>query len=274
MNWIESLLYGLVSGISEFLPISSRAHQSFLQYIFGVQVADPVMQIFVHGALLAALYVGFKPYLEQIRRNNASYRTSRRGGRGMKAAPDERIAKNAAVPLIIVMFLISFLATNSVALPVVAIILILNGLLLYLPERFAQGNKAAGGMSMLDSWLMGIASGLSILPGVSGVGAAVSVSLLRGADRRKSVNWALMIAFYTLTASICLDVFAIIAQRGTVPFLGSLLSYITAAAAAYFSGFMGVKLVKLFTARNNYCGFAYYSWGMALFVFLMYLIVI
>ncbi|MBR4864629.1 MAG: undecaprenyl-diphosphate phosphatase [Oscillospiraceae bacterium] len=274
MNWIEGLLYGLISGISEFLPISSRAHQSFLQYIFGVQVADPVMQLFVHGSLLAALFVGFKPYLEQIRRNNASYRTSGRGRRPNKTAPDERISKNAVVPLLIVMFLISFLLTDGLPLPLVAVILIANGILLYLPERFAQGNKAAGSMSMLDSWLMGIASGLSILPGVSGIGASVSVSLLRGADRRKAVNWALLIAFYTLCASICLDFFAIIAQRGTVPFFSSLFSYITAAAAAYCSGFMGVKLVKLFTAHNNYCGFAYYSWGMALFVFLMYLIVI
>ena len=106
------------------------------------------------------------------------------------------------------------------------------------------------------------------------MGAAVSVSLLRGADKRKAINWALMIAFYTLGASICLDLFAIIAQRGTVPFFNALLSYITAAAAAYFSGYMGVKLVKLFTSRNNYCSFAYYNWGMALFVFLMYLIVV
>ena len=274
MNWLESLLYGLVSGISEFLPISSRAHQSFLRYIFGVQIADPAMEFFVHAALLAALYVGFRPYLEQIRRSSASFRSGARSRKTNIISPDERLAKNAAIPLFVAVFILTFLLTDAIPLPLVAVILILNGLLLYIPERIAQGNKTAGAMSMLDSWLMGIASALSILPGVSGIGASVSVSLLRGADRRKAINWALLIAFYTLTASICIDVFNIFAQRGTIPFFGALLSYIAAAAAAYFSGFMGVKLIKLFTARNSYCGFAYYSWGMSLFVFLMYLIVI
>ncbi len=274
MNWIESLLYGLVSGFSEFLPISSRAHQAFLRYVFGVTTPDPVMQLFVHTALFASLYFGFKPYLEQLRRNRTPLYSQEGKRRTPKVAVDERLAKNAAIPLLIAMFLISFFITDRIPLPLVSVFLILNGILLYLPERFPQGNKSARSMSLLDSWLLGIISALSAIPGFSGIGAAVSVSVLRGADRRKALNWALIIAFYALIASICLDIFAIISQRGTVPFFGSFFCYITAAAAAYFTGYIGIKLVKLYTARNGYCGFAYYSWGLALFVFLIYLIVI
>lgn len=274
MNWIESLLYGLVSGISEFLPISSRGHQVFLYYIFGIATPDPVMQLFVHSALMAALYVGFKPYLDQMRRIRTPMNYTGVKRNIPRITTDERLARNAVLPLLMVMFLVSYFVSGNIPLPLVAVILILNGLIMYLPDRFVQGNKSASSMSMLDSWLMGIVSGLSVLPGVSGVGAAVSVSLFRGADRKKALNWALLMAFYTLGASVCLDLFAIIAQRGTVPFFASLFCYITAAAAAYVSGFIGVKIVKMFTSRGGYCGFAYYNWGMALFVFFIYLIVI
>ena len=58
MDLLQSLLYGLLSGVSEFMPISSFGHQAMLRRLFGASYWDPAMDLFVHMALcLAALLV-------------------------------------------------------------------------------------------------------------------------------------------------------------------------------------------------------------------------
>ena len=48
MNWIESIIYGLISGAAEFLPISSKAHQDLSMLLFGISQTDPVRDFVVH----------------------------------------------------------------------------------------------------------------------------------------------------------------------------------------------------------------------------------
>ena len=55
MNWLESLLYGLVSGFAEFLPVSAAAHQALMKRLFGVDVQTGFLDFLVHAAVLAAL---------------------------------------------------------------------------------------------------------------------------------------------------------------------------------------------------------------------------
>ena len=68
MNWLQSLIYGLVSGITEFLPISSSAHQIILQKMFGQSGADPLQNLLVHLALLFALFTGGRSFIDHLRR--------------------------------------------------------------------------------------------------------------------------------------------------------------------------------------------------------------
>ena len=58
MSWLESLIYGLVSGFSEFLPISSRAHQDLMLLLFGVEGHDPIRDMLVHATMLFSIYSG------------------------------------------------------------------------------------------------------------------------------------------------------------------------------------------------------------------------
>ena len=57
MNFFESCLYGLFSGLAEFLPVSAEAHQVLLRQLFGVEGKLPLLNLLVHiGALLAVFF--------------------------------------------------------------------------------------------------------------------------------------------------------------------------------------------------------------------------
>ena len=68
MKFLESLFYGFVSGLAEFLPISSSAHQSIINTLFGASYIDPVRNLFVHIAILIALYLGTAKARERLNR--------------------------------------------------------------------------------------------------------------------------------------------------------------------------------------------------------------
>ena len=56
MNWLQSLIYGLISGLTEHLPVSSLAHQRILHSLFGVSQSDPICDLLVHLAVLFAVF--------------------------------------------------------------------------------------------------------------------------------------------------------------------------------------------------------------------------
>ena len=64
LGWLESLLYGFVSGLADILPVSSRAHQILLLKCFGANRTSGLQDLLIHLAILGGLYfVCQKPIL-------------------------------------------------------------------------------------------------------------------------------------------------------------------------------------------------------------------
>lgn len=273
MNWLQSLIYGLVSGFTEFLPISSQAHQSLLMQLFGIDNRDPLCDFLVHLAVLLSLFAGCRPVLEQLRREQKLRIHNRRTHRTSQSLLDLRLINNAAVPMVVGLLVLSYITKSGTAFPLIAVFLLINGIFLYAPERMVQGNKDARTMSGFDSILIGIAGALSAFTGISRVGAMLSVSIARGADRQKALNWVLLLSIPAIITLIFLDFFGIVIHAGEINFISNILSYILSATSAYCGGYLAILLMKFLTVRTGFAGFAYYSWGAALFSFLLYLTV-
>ena len=154
MNLFQSLICGLVAGIAEFLPISSQAHQRVLLYLFGINDMDPVRNLFIHIGMLFALFTGIRPYLDQIRREQALNRRRSRERSSLRTFADMRLVRNAVLPMIVGILLVSYIFSWDGSLAIVSLFLVVNGIILYLPERMIQGNKDSRSMSRLDSYLL------------------------------------------------------------------------------------------------------------------------
>ena len=271
MNWLEGLFYGLVSGLSDFLPISSIAHQTLLIRLFGLDGRDYLCDLLVHIALLLAIYTEYKStivyiYREKTLRGSRKYRT------GSNVHFDVRLVKHAAVPLIIGLFLYPFTHKTEQNLLFLSLFLILNGLILFLPSRILNGNKDARSMTLLDSTCIGLGGVLSVFPGVSRIGTMTSVGIMRGADKQKSMNWAFLLSIPALLFLGAFDIMQIFTQGVGLRWI-SVLSYLLAAIGAYLGGYISIRLMKYLTIRVGFATFAYYSWGAALFSFILYLLV-
>jgi undecaprenyl-diphosphatase len=272
MTWLQSILFGLVAGITEFLPISSNAHQNVLRYMFGQAQDDPVRGLFIHAAMLLSLYTVMRNLFDQVRREQRLKRDRRRNQATFRTITDLKLVKNAAFPMIVGMLVLFFAANQDLAMPWICLLLVMNGLILFITERAIRGNKDAQKMSALDSWLVGICGAFSIFPGISRIGIGMSLFVLRGADRNKALNWTLLLSVPALVAVLGIDMLSIFSGSG-VPFFPNLVGYLLSGIFAYLGGCIGLYIIRLVTERSGYLAFAYYSWGAALFSFIIFLMV-
>lgn len=274
MIWLESMIYGLISGLSKFLPISSSAHQAVLNTFFGVDHGDPVRDLLVNIALLFALVSGFKLTITQVSKSADASLHRKHGYNQRNKQLDLRLLKNAMIPLLITQLILSYAFRGGINLLHIAFFLVINGIILFIPERMMQGNKDARSMSILDSYLIGLFSAFSAIPGLSGIGCSLSFSISRGADKRKALNWAALLCIPALLIDAVIDLFSIFSAAGAGYIHVNIFGYLLSAAGAYLGGYCSILIVKLLTARNGISGFAYYSWGAALFSFMLYLTVV
>ena len=68
LNWLQSLAMGLVSGLTDLLPLSSQAHQTILLKFFGQTGAIPVTRLVIHVASILTILVCMRGRLGLIRR--------------------------------------------------------------------------------------------------------------------------------------------------------------------------------------------------------------
>ncbi len=274
MNWFESIIYGLISGLTCILPVSIQAHQTILSAIFGGK-PDPLQELLIHSAILLALFGTLQPQIQRLLHERKLQRTPpkrRKRQPDVEKVMELRFLRTAAIVLALGYLSYQSLQSWRSDMSKTALMLLLNGILLYIPSRLFTGNKDARSMSTLDGVLLGAAGAFAILPGVSQMATISSVSLMRGASREKALHWALLLSIPTLTLIVGLDAFALITQMGSVSLSIPLIVYHLLSAAAAFGGTVwAIQIMRFLAVNTGYWGFSYYSWGAALFAFILYL---
>ena len=270
LNWLQSLFYGLVCGLAEFFPVSAEAHRRLYLTLFGGTTEEPGLVFAVRVGCLAALIFSVFPLITRLYRDSqlsGLRRSKHRADPGSLATLG--ILKIAVFPVLLALVAMG-IADAAVEKPwVLSIILALSGVVLYIPRHLPSGNKGAAGFTFLDSLLMGLSGALGVIPGVSRVGMMLSVTQMRGADRRFSFDLCLILCIPVLLVLSAISGISTIAAGG-VEFL-DFLRHTCSAATAFLGAYLSIFIMRFLAFKSDHTGFAYYSWGLALATFIVYL---
>jgi undecaprenyl-diphosphatase len=206
MEWLESLILGVVQGVTEFLPVSSDGHLSITQQAFAWLTGKSrsgqenlFFDVMLHVGTLAAILFHYRSVIWEGARGFLLNAQDVRPGFdrrsifrvGLLAA----VATSPLIPFALFfkkrleeMFQSSQAA--GVGFLITAAILLLVGFRLKGPD----GTKGPKETSWLDALLIGIAQMFAPLPGVSRSGLTISSALALGFTRSWSVGFSLLIA--------------------------------------------------------------------------------
>lgn len=274
LSWLQSLLLGFLSGLTDILPVCAQAHKAILLKMFGADYEPPIMRLLIHMATFAALYYCCNGQITRMSRQLKLARVPKKRRKrpvDMRVILDFRMLRTMLIPLIIGYLFYTKTSVWNNSLNWIALFLLLNAVILYLPVLLPTGNKDSRSMSRLDSVMMGLGAALSVLPGISSVGAMNAAGSLSGGERTYVLNMSLLMQMAVTVLLIIFDIVMLIdLGAGTISF-GILVSYLLSAVAAFVGVFLGVRIMRTLAVNIGFNGFAYYSLGLALFTFIFYL---
>lgn len=274
-NWLHSLIYGILGGFFEFLPVPSDAQQSLMVKLSGVTDASSSLRLAVHlGCLLAVIFMYYNRIVRLRRENRIAALPVRRRKRQPDVAclMELRLLRIGMLPVVVSAIVAPLLSCFFGRVWMLAIILFLNGVLILLPQYLPGSNKDARSLSPLDALLIGLGGVLGTVPGISRVGMMIGAAKIRGSDQQFAVHFTYLLLIPTLIAMCVADVVLLVMAGVSIfsawMFLHGLLVLISAAASAV----AGIYFMRFLSVNIGFSGFAYYSIGLAMFTFVLYLI--
>ena len=272
LTWLESIVYGLISGIADIFPVSATGHRMLLLKIFGETKDLDLMRMFVHLGIFCAILLHCQPHIVRfLRAKRLSRVPKRRRKRPLdtKSLMDYSLWKTMLVPVILSMFLYSQVEALSERIIWVAVFMLVNGLILYIPQFLPGSNKDSRTLSRVEGLLMGLGGLAAVLPGVSAVGSAASIGAVCGVDRGYGFTMALLMNLGVNIGLVVLDLIAVFSVGLSGLYFALILRCLVTGIAAFVGAYLSIQLLRRFIGEHDYTGFAYYCWGLALFTFIL-----
>lgn len=276
LNWLQSILFGLVSGAADIIPVSGQAHRLLLLKFFGVNQLPNLLALLLHLSVAAALYLSSQGQFVRMNRARALARIPKKKRKrplDTRSMMDWSLIKTMLVPTVIGLLLNSRVRGWSVNMFLIAGMLFVNGLILYIPQFLPTSNRDSRTLTRLEGVLMGLGAGASVLPGISTVGIMVSIASVCGIERLYGLNMTFIVKLFFLIGLMVYDVLAIITDGLGGLTVMLLIQYIFTAALSFGAAMVGIRTLRRLAPEHGFHTFGVYCWGLALFTFILNLVV-
>lgn len=194
MGILESILLGIIQGLTEFLPISSSAHLRIASELMGIGDAGAAFTAITQLGTEAAVVVFFWRDITRIIGRWFQSLT----GRVPRKDPDALMGWwiiVGTIPIVVLGLLFQDqIETTLRSLWVVAIMLIVFGILLGVADRVGRKQRDIKDLTWKRGLIYGGAQALALIPGVSRSGGTITAGLLMGYKREAAARYSFLLA--------------------------------------------------------------------------------
>jgi len=233
MNIFESIILGIVQGLTEFLPVSSSGHLVLVKEILGVVTPGLLFEVVLHAGTLLAILVYFFKEICKLDKKTVSY------------------ILIGTVPAGFVGYLFSSQIENLFSsVKLVGISLIITGLINLFVDRI---NKKKTNLTGKKSFVVGMAQAFAIIPGISRSGSTIFAGSMLGVERKEIAKFSFLLSVPAVLGANLLEIFQFSESLKI-----DLFSYTTGFLFSFISGFFAIRLVFKLLEEKKFKYFAYY----------------
>lgn len=273
-NW-HAIVLGIIQGLAEFLPISSSGHLKIFENLMNLPDVEQYLffDIMLHFGTLIAVFVAYWKDIVVLFNELLEMVHLRKPPRGKKKdIPTRRLILMliaATLPLALYLLGRGFIEDLGGMLWFVGLMLLVNGVILYISDRFAFGKKGVKEMTLWDAILIGVAQAVAPLPGISRSGITITTGMVRGLDREYAVKFSFLMSIPAVLGSTLVELIKAI-KEGIQP--GLVVPCLIGIVVSAVVGYGAIRLLKFITQRNSFGKFSYYCWGAGLVALILSLI--
>lgn len=260
MNTFQTLLMGLLQGLTEYLPVSSSGHLTIASTLFGIDGEENMLfTIMVHVATVLSTIVILGGEIWKIIKG--MFGPLNPGAKGLNCLnPDQRYVLNILVSMIPIGIVGVFFKDQVEAIfgsgmTIVGICLLVTALLLTF-SYYARPRERES-ISLGHAFIIGLAQAIAVLPGLSRSGSTIATGLMLGEKKSNMAQFSFLMVIPPILGEALLDVLKMVkgeslgAEIGWMPLTVGFL-------AAFISGCVACKWMIGIVKKGKLIYFAYY----------------
>ncbi len=236
MSILQSIILGIVQGITEFLPVSSSGHLQLVRELLGVHLTENLtFDVALHAGTVCSTLVVLREEVWGILKGIFAPRWGEAHGYVAKIVV-------SMIPVAVVGFAfkdrIEEMLASDYTLLIVGVMLLITALLLTFAYRTPK-DRGGREISYKDAFIIGISQAAAVLPGLSRSGSTIATGILLGNDRSKVANFSFLMVLVPILGNTLLD---LIKGGGEIAVEG-------VSSAAMVSGFLASFVVGMLACR-------------------------
>lgn len=266
MTDFQALIFGLIQGFTEFLPVSSSGHLVLAQQLFGLSGDLMTFDIFVHfGTLLAVLAVFYNSILSIL----LGCWTGLKSLLLEKQSPSY-IYQNSYYVRLATALLVGTVpagivgialknqieALFSTTIPVLAALFV-TGSVLLITFLVKKGESHIG---LWRGLVVGIAQAIAIIPGISRSGSTISTALFLKVNRQEAGEFSFLLSIPAILGATVLAIHDFTAITSSVP----LHAIIIGTVSSFISGLFSLKILMNIVRRGKIGYFSFYCFAIVI----------
>ena len=254
MSALQSIVLGLVQGLSEFLPISSSGHLILVPLVTGWADQGLTFDVAVHIGSLGAVLLYFRHDLFAMLRGVGDWSEP-----GLLNHPGRHLIVLIAVGTIPIIFggiaIKVLIGTENLRNAwVVGCTSIFFGSALYIADRIGARERAINQMGFKDALLIGCAQVLALIPGTSRSGVTMTAARLLGMQRAEAARFSFLLSIPAILAAGSLVTLEVMGGEGEP--LGA--SAILGLLAAFLSAWAAIAFLMKWLRQESFTPFVIY----------------
>ena len=250
MTIVQAIILGIVQGITELLPISSSGHLNLIPLVLGWEMPESFDVALHLGTLLAITIFFFKDWINLIKGgfNQVVKKEKSTDGKIFWYIVAVTIP-TGIVSLLLDKFSEFICVKFGIELPLVAIMLIVLGIILYIVDKKSESKVDLENMTFKQSFLIGISQAIAAaFPGTSRSGITMTVARALKMDRESAAKYSFLLSTPIVLAAV---IFSITDFEFTLAFLAGVV-------ASFIVGLIVIKFLLNYLKKGSFKVFAIY----------------
>ncbi len=244
MTIVQSIVLGIIQGLTEFLPVSSTAHLRIAPALLGWPDSGAAFTAVIQlGTLLAVILFFLRDLLGMA---TALADPNRRRG------PEGRLLLYlvvGTVPIGIAGVLLKHAVEGPLrSLAIIGTSLIVVGLVMALVERLARHERTMDSLSLRDALIIGLGQTLALVPGVSRSGITLAFAMAIGLRREAAARFSFLLSIPAVAAAAIFEIPTLLHNRDV-----GISVLLAGLGAASVSGYLCIRwLLHFLRTRTTY----------------------
>ena len=249
MDLLQSIILGIIQGITEFLPISSSGHLILIPKIFGWNDPGLSFTVALHwGTLFGIIGYFYKDWLK-IFKNAFVHSGDSIGNNQDKILYFILIA---TIPGALAGYFLEGKAETIFRNPIlVSVALIAAGIILFVSDTTGEKNRQINSITLKSAILIGIAQAIAIIPGVSRSGITIAAALFLGLSGKDAARFSFLLATPIILGAGLIKLPDILNSGIDGIFIAGFMS-------SAIAGFLSIKWLLKYLQTKNYFIFVIY----------------